>query len=229
MRRRMYCIACGHNLAGVLSERCPECGHRFSLHNPSSYATSPKLLRRALTRYPAWKRHMLKRWTVMRCRTCGARVSETHPGRCDRCGHYYDPRQPEFAARALIFTPPFVVRLGQGSVFLGIVLPALLLTLAALTYTGVTAEWYRSVNDWLAGIPVPFPPSSGGALLQVQRHRVMAGVVLGGAIAMHFHFFWGQIEPFWRFAWLGVGLGLLIIAACIVAIPFLELRYWGWV
>lgn len=196
--QRRYCIACGQNLAGIASVRCPECGTRFDPSNPSTYATEPSVWRRLITRYPAWKRHSLRRFTVLRCRTCGHALPEGLPGKCAGCGHLYDPREPEFVARTLITTPPILIRLGHGSVFLGIVVPGIV---------AAGGIWMIVVKGALPSRP----PGSSGRLSVAGISAVMVGVtLLGVALSMHSSCFWGRIEPFWRFAPLGTRLGYLV-------------------
>ncbi|MFO0963103.1 MAG: hypothetical protein U0625_09370 [Phycisphaerales bacterium] len=215
-----YCIGCGQSLRGVRSGRCPECSARFDPAEPRTFSRAPGLFHRATHHFPEWRRHWLRRFAIMRCRTCGAALGRPRePGHCPGCGHRYDPQESDTVILAPAGVPPFIVRFMQGSFLLGIVLAALLATWAILSVRfGLATTW----PGWRG--PIPPPRSSGVRSILGFGGRSVGGptstflgfVLLGAAISAHCHWFWGRIEPTWRYAPLGRALGLAIMFLALI-------------
>jgi len=202
----MYCAVCGYNVSHSHSHVCSECGTPFDPEKSSTYCTSPKLVHRVMQCSPVLRTWIIEHHCDVRCRNCGVRIEEEYePGRCARCNVYYDPRDPHTVTRALHILPPGAVRFQHVAPVRGVILPMLLM---------IYGLWCIIAQDaWLPAWGARQKTTVEFAILH-NLPAVMMGVAwLGAALALHSRYFWERVEPCWKWAPIGmwIGIGIIVI------------------
>jgi hypothetical protein len=124
---------------------------------------------------------------IWRCSNCGTAYPRETAGRCGSCGQHLDPRTGLGVVEAHRETPNLFVSLRNGSIWLGLVLPAL----------GVLYAVWVFVDGWASfGWSARSGGSSGRIRLVGLTATLWALLVLVGALTAHARYFWSRIKPF---------------------------------
>ncbi len=124
---------------------------------------------------------------ISRCSNCGTAYLGKRAGRCGSCGQHLDPRTGLGVVEAHRKTPNLLISLRNGSIWLGLVLPAL----------GVLYAVWVLVDGWATfGGSSRIRPSSGRIRLVGMTATLWALLILVGALTTHAHYFWSRVKPF---------------------------------
>lgn len=111
-------------------------------------------------------------------------------------------------------TSSLLARLSTGEFWRGIAIP---LTVALYgTYCIATDTAYLASSERFG--------NSTRLYLQGHGPLAMGVLCLGVAFAMHSHYFWGRIEPIWRYSMIGVVIGILTALAATVVVLTIAVR-----
>ncbi len=202
---KRFCISCGYELRVLYSGRCSECGTKFDPLNPRTFATSPSPLFRLPRNIPRLRSWIIANLRTINCSTCGGELCGQVPGRCPKCNSHYDPRNANSVCRLLIGVPRLFLRLRNGEFWRGMAIPCVLIVYGAYCV--------RTETAFLPGLGNA--PASMSELMNLSGPPAicMGWAWVGGGFAMHCHFFWGRIEPVWRYSMIGVVIGCGMVAA----------------
>ena len=193
-----FCVICGYDLSHAPEDRCSECGTRFSSDDGTTFATSPALLHRLVRHTPRIRAWITDHFGTVNCRCCGCLLKSTGAARCLRCNSWYDTGDLTTVTRSLSVIPPSLLRFQHICLFRGGLAPA-----AALSF-GLYCLVTRSAV--LPGISrYGFVHLSGPPAL------AMGVGWIGLALALHAHYFWGRVEPFWRYSLIPTALGIVLM------------------
>ena len=201
----MYCVICGYDLSHSPEQRCSECGVRFSRENPQTYASSPALYQRVLLRAPRMRAWLVERYGTVHCRCCGRDLNGVNESRCPGCNAWFDTDDLTTVLRSFGFVPARLLRFRHVCFWRGVLAPT------ALGVYGIVCLVTSKAH-------LPGLPGYGGRFEVVELSGAQAyamGVAwLGLGLALHAHFFWGRIEPWWRYAPPATVLGLTLSTLC---------------
>ncbi len=128
------------------------------------------------------------------CLGCGCVLDLLPPWSCTDCGTRFDPLIPSTFGTSRSMLAPFLQRM-----------PAALRALGV--HAIVTEETFLPAGGDRSYMPVDITVLRGTAAIAMGWARVGAG------FALHCHYFWGRIEPFWRFSMVGVIAGCAAVTA----------------
>ena len=201
-----FCTNCLYDLGATLEPRCPECGRAFDPQNTD--ATTLKSKNVAL-----WALHHLRllfaEWTHRRreqmfCRECWTDLRpHRHDQKCPVCDTWFDGKEEWTYRRSDHALARVYERFRHVCIWRGLLLAGVLLVF------GVGCMVTQSAR-------LPGASRYGWTTQPLLRMEgapaVMMGIAwLGGAVALHARYFWGRVEPIWRFADLGLILGIAMI------------------
>ncbi len=145
---------------------------------------------------------------ICRCSNCGAAYPGKRAGRCGSCGQHLDPRTGLGVVEAHRKTPNLLISLRNGSIWLGLVLPAL----------GVLYAVWVLVDGWATfGGSSRLGASSARIRLVGMTATLWALLVLVGALTTHAHYFWSRIKPFDGAARIATVCGFVAGFVCLLA------------
>lgn len=205
----MHCPHCLYDLSHTQLPRCPECGRAFDRAKPDTFLHSG-------TRWAAFEYHFsrfvrngvdgLFGGDRMFCRECFASLQGAVNEKCPTCGKWFKRNDRSTYRKSDDALVRLFYRFESVSFGRGLLIPLMLLIYAAYCMTTRTSflpagRFKLALFEW-AWMNLSGPTSIGLGLGWI-----------GIAIALHCRYFWGRVEPIWRFADLGVIVGLLMLAA----------------
>lgn len=201
--RLMHCRMCLYDLSRTEEPRCPECGCSFNPQLPDS-TTLPTANRLAW----AWhhiERIMIEGWDAgrgrkhMYCRACFADLMQVTDDRCPVCNAWFNRKDCTTFRRANDIFTRMWERFRHVCMWRGVLVPLIPL--------------WISLHAVIGQSTILVPPSRWGGRIRLEgTEAVMMGVAwLGLALILHMRYFWGRVEPVWRFAGLGTIIGILLI------------------
>lgn len=194
---------CLYDLSRTAEPRCPECGCSFNPQLPDS-TTLPTANRVAWAWYHI-ERIMIEGWEAgrgtkhMYCRSCFADLMQVTDDRCPVCNAWFSRKDSSTFRRSNDIFTRLWERFGHVCIWRGVSLALVSLVIGLHAVIGQNTIF--------------FPPRN----LRLHIHllgteAIMMGVAwLGLALSLHAHYFWGRVEPVWRFAGLGTIIGIVMI------------------
>ncbi len=201
----MYCVVCGYDLSHLPGDRCPECGTRFDRADCMTYSMSPRLLLRLLRHLPYLHGLAVERFGTVHCRCCGRDLAAAPGHRCPGCNSWFDRADLTTVLRSFRFVPAALLRFHHVCFWRGVLAPLAFLAyglscvLSADVY--LLPAWPRPSGDWA------YLRLSGGPAM------AMGAAWIGAALGLHAWYFWGRVEPWWRYAAPAAIAGAVLAAA----------------
>ena len=201
----MYCRVCLYNLSRTMNSRCPECGVSFNPRNlaATTVRTNSRLAwawfhRRAFiaerTKAPRQSKRMF-------CRECFANLHGVVNQRCPDCSAWFDPGDSSTFRRSSSPVANVWERFRHVCIWRGVIIPLFPIWIGlAAVITQHTLLPGASPRH--GGISSRLMPLDGWPAVS------MGFAWLGLAFALHAHYFWGRVEPMWKFSLLGVIAGV---------------------
>ena len=200
----MYCVICGYDLSHSPEQRCSECGVRFSRNDSESYSTSPALLQRVLRRAPRLRAWIVERYGTVHCRGCARDLKGVNDTRCPECHAWFDSSDLTTVLRSFRFIPTPLLRFHHVCFWRGVLAPTVLLIYSIFCLLTSSAHLPGSP---VYGGPFELLPLSGAPAY------AMAIAWLGAALGLHARYFWGHVEPWWRYAPIVTYLGVTLVVS----------------
>ncbi len=199
----MFCRWCLYDLSHTKDPRCPECGGGFKLGEPRSMLpTSSRWnwVTYHLGLYLAGLGDLARRNRRMFCRECYADLLHAIDDKCPLCRTWFNPRDPDTYRRSNHALMRVYDRFRHICIWRGVLISLITLII------GLEAIVTQSTL-------LPGGIRGGARLLPLSGWAAIAmGIAwLGVALMLHSRYFWHRVEPFWRYADLGLIAGLIIM------------------
>jgi hypothetical protein len=199
-----FCTNCLYDLSATIEPRCPECGRGFDPRNlRATTLASRNVARWAVHHVVRW----LEGWTHRRedrmfCRECWTDLRpHRHQEKCPVCEAWFDVKEQWTYRRSDHALARVQERFRHVCIWRGVLLAGVLLVLGIVDLITQTARLPgASRYGWHTMLRLEGAPA------------IMMGIAwLGAALALHARYFWGRVEPVWRFADIGLVLGIVMI------------------